>query len=36
MGQLESLRELSTVEPNNKRKKKDVIVIHSDRTSSES
>jgi hypothetical protein len=39
MSQLENLRELSTAEPNNKRKKKRekyAIVVHSDRTFSES
>jgi hypothetical protein len=38
MGQLESLRELNTAKPNKKKKKKEkyAIVVHSDRTSSES
>jgi hypothetical protein len=38
MGQLESLRELNTEEPNKNKNKKEkyAIVVHSDRTSSES
>jgi hypothetical protein len=39
MGQLESLRELNTAKPNKKKKRKKekyAIVVHSDRTSSES